>query len=124
MKKAALALSVMIISGCASTLKYDSEYNYKSESGSEYKLSGVIEKHMTSGLLTTEVRNSLLLYINDELVIKGPLHRDDSGELQGVYNSKVVNLDCKKPSFFKQVECLVHIDKKRVGSMVFEFSTS
>lgn len=123
MKKTVVLLSSMLmLSGCASTQHFNADYDRNSRISDEYDISGSIEKHINPGFFSADIENDLVLYINDELVIKSPLHRDESGELQGIYQSKVVTLDCNKEHIFTTTKCVVHIDKKRIGKLTFELS--
>ena len=115
-----LLSSLLMLSGCASTHHYKSDYDRNSRVAEDYNISGSIDKHINPGFFSGEIKNDLVLYINDELVIKGPLHEDESGELQGIYQAKVVTLDCDKPNFFSSTQCVVHLDKKRIGQLTFE----
>jgi hypothetical protein len=120
-KSIILAASISILSGCASTQHFNASYDKNSKTSDNYDVSANLEKYLKPGFFSPEIKNDLTFYINNELVIRGPLHQDESGELQAIYRSKLVTLDCNKENFFTETKCVVHMDKKRVGKLTFDF---
>lgn len=118
MKKITAVFVLFLVSGCATSTRYTSEPLQSADSASSgYRLKVQLEKQITPGLFSTEVKNEVYLYVNDVLTVRGPLHRDESGQLQGNYESKPVQLDCIKPGIFRKTQCTVHIDGKNAGSL-------
>ncbi|BDM63744.1 hypothetical protein NFHSH190041_11960 [Shewanella sp. NFH-SH190041] len=116
-KTITLLSSVVLLSSCASAYNYKVDYGNNTKVLDSYHVSARIEKHYTPGIFSTEVKNDVTLYINDEIVLKGPLHKDESGQLQGIYQDQLVTLECAKPGMFLETRCTIHMGKKRLGIM-------
>jgi len=52
--------------------------------------------------------------------VRGPLHKDGSGSLQGSYEGKPVELDCVKPHAFTNIRCDVYISGRKVETLTFK----
>lgn len=112
------AVMALILTGCTT------HYNYKSDklvdSNKKYNLEIRMKKTIEPGFFVNDVTNKVTLYINDEIILKGNLDRDETGELQGIYNNEKLNLSCSKDSIFLPSFCTVHLGNKRIGESKLE----
>ncbi len=74
------------------------------------------QTHNVGLLLNSSIKNVLTLYINDEIVLKGNLETDASGEFQSMYDGRKLSVECGKDTIFSKTTCLVHLGKKRMGN--------
>jgi len=115
-------LGTLLFTSCATTHSYKGdELNYKDEQGT-YRITATIQTHQNPGLLTTEIRNSLLVYVNNFLVINAPLHNDHSGSLQGIHEGRTILANCSRRGIFSPTECVIHVDNLKVGTLVLRIS--
>ncbi|NLB49601.1 MAG: hypothetical protein GX807_02145 [Erysipelotrichia bacterium] len=112
------AVTALILTGCTSKMNYKSDKMI--DSSKKYNIEIRMKKTIEPGFFVTDVTNKVTLYINDEIVLKGNLDRDESGELQGIYNNEKLNLACSKDSIFSPSFCTVHLGKKRIGESKLE----
>jgi hypothetical protein len=115
-----LFLSILFLSGCAITNHLESTFEKNNHALEGYNIEGSMVQRVNNGLFSQQIAYDLTVYINNERVIKGPLHHDGSGEVQGIYKSKIVVADCGKPNFFSFTECEILVDKQRAGRLSFE----
>lgn len=108
------------LTGCASNIQHGSGDVQSSVGGDMYTLNLEMDQQITSGLITSDVRYDVSLYVNGIRSVRGPLHRDGSGSLQGSYEGKPVELDCVKPHAFTNIRCDVHISGRKVETLTFK----
>ncbi|MBT8421135.1 MAG: hypothetical protein KJO08_09770 [Gammaproteobacteria bacterium] len=115
MKTLVIAVLIIFISGCGpTTIREEGKITYK-DGGESYQLKARVDKYRKDNFFSTEIKHEVYLYINGVLAIRGPLHRDGSGHIQGAYKSKTVIMDCMKPSLFVGTQCEIHIDGINIG---------
>lgn len=115
MKILTIAILIIFVSGCGPTIiREEGEITYKDEVES-YQLKARVDNYRKDNFFSTEIKHDVYLYINDVLAMRGPLHRDGSGHIQGTYKSKTVIMDCIKPNFFQSTQCEIHMDGVNIG---------
>ena len=109
----------ILLTGCTAKLNYKSKKMI--DSNNKYTVEIKMKKTINS-ILSTERRitNKITLYINNEIVLKGNLYEDESGEIQGMYKNKKLNLECSKDSIFSPLFCIVHLGNKHIGESRLE----
>lgn len=61
-----------------------------------------------------------IVYINDEIVLKGMLKTQLAGNIESLYNGKKLDLSCiVTNSFTASSSCTVHLDNQRLGEYYF-----
>lgn len=112
---------LFVLAGCSSTQKWGADLTPgPSFKNGGYDVTADLNTHVDQGFFTATVRQQLKVYVDNELVVSGPLHENGSGELVGAYSGKQVLVDCIKPHLFSPVECVVHVDKKKLGLLKFK----
>lgn len=104
------------MSGCAAKYLYHSIPS--KQTNQEYKVDVKIKKEF--GTLNPTAKNTAIVYINGDIVLKGGLSETEAGELQGMYNGKKLELVCGRKSIFEQTTCIVHLDNQRLGEFNFQ----
>jgi hypothetical protein len=117
LKKVSPLAALVILAGCTNTIQYGGNLTGVRAGEEQYNLRVRMDSQIRSQLIGSDVRNEVYLYVNDILAVRGPLHRDQSGQLQGVYESKIVLLDCLNPGILSRTQCTVHIDGRDVGTL-------
>lgn len=107
--------SILLLLGCAST------YNYRAgdfnDLNKEYTVDAKMKKNIETGFLSSTTKNILSLYINDQLVLEGPLDMQGAGTFKSIYESKPLLLECHKVGVFSiEPYCQVHLDQRKIGS--------
>ncbi len=107
--------SILLLLGCAST------YNYRAgdfnDLNKEYTVDAKMKKNIETGFLSSTTKNILSLYINDQLVLEGPLDMQGAGTFKSIYESKPLLLECYKVGVFSiEPYCQVHLDQRKIGS--------
>ncbi len=116
MKRVSILISfILILSGCAST------YNYRAgdfnDLNKEYTVDAKMKKIIETGFLSSTTQNILSLYINNQLVLEGPLDMQGAGTFKSIYESKPLLLECYKVGVFSiEPYCQVHLDQRKIGS--------
>lgn len=110
--------------GCTNTTQYGGNLTGVRAGDEVYNVRVRLDSQVRSQFIGSDIRNEVYLYVNDILAVRGPLHRDQSGQLQGAYESKIVLLDCLKPGFVSRTQCTVHIDGRDVGTLTLHFGTN
>jgi hypothetical protein len=106
---------IMTISGCASKTPYHADPITTIDQ--KYKFDLKMKKEIDPGFFVTDIKNIVTLYINDEIALQGNLDRYESGQLQGLYEGKKLNLECDKDTIFSPTRCIVHLDKTRIAEL-------
>lgn len=106
---------LLFLSGCAST------YNYRAgdfnDLNKEYSVDAKMKKIIETGFLSSTTKNILSLYINDQLVLEGPLDIQNSGTFKSIYEGKPLLLECYKVGAFSiEPYCQIHLDQRKIGS--------
>mgnify|MGYP003628306869 CR=1 FL=1 len=121
MKRLAFVFSVLALQGCTTTTtQYAGETSGQGVGSERYDLRIRMDRQMRTGMLAADIRNDLFLYVNEVLAVRGPLHRNESGQLQGMFDGEVVLVDCIKPGIFSYTRCTVHIDGRDIGTLPLE----
>lgn len=115
-----LAGAILGLTGCASNIQYGSGDVQSSVGGDTYTLNLEMDQQIIPGLLVNDIRYDVSLYVNGVRSVRGPLHKDGSGSLQGSYEGKPVELDCVKPHAFTNIRCDVHISGRKVDTLTFK----
>lgn len=115
-----IAIIASILSGCASTMRFSSEVDGYSDS--HYRISAKLIKKIDPGFFSSDVKNDVSLYINGDLALKGALHLDESGDLQGTYQSKTIKMSCGKDSIFSPTRCTILLDEKLIGDIRLKYN--
>lgn len=112
------AVSVLAfgMTGCAAKYLYHSLPS--KQTNQEYKVDVKIKKEF--GTLNPTPKNTVIVYINGDIALKGALSETEAGELQGMYNGKKLELACGRKSIFDQTTCTVHLDNQRLGEFNFQ----
>jgi len=112
------AIIVLVMTGCVN--KYNYRSNSMVDSNQKYKIDIRVKKIIHQGFFSTDIKNRVILYINDEVVLKGNLERDESGELQGMYENQKLTLECSKDNIFTPLYCIVYLGNKKIGESKLE----
>ncbi|WP_417538685.1 hypothetical protein [Marinobacter sp.] len=121
MFKLPLALtSAILLSGCASTMQYTSDYQNNNSSYEHGEVYASLTRTTDPGFFKTTIKNEIEIFIDDELVTKAPLYQDYSGELYFFYQGMPVEVNCVQPHIFTTPECSVQINGKRSGKLAFQ----
>lgn len=115
-----LAGAILGVTGCASNIQYGSGDVQSSAGGDTYTLNLEMGQQIIPGLLVNDIRYDVSLYVNGVQSVRGPLHKDGSGSLQGSYEGEPVELDCVKPHAFTNIRCDVHISGRKVDTLTFK----
>lgn len=109
-----------MLTGCTSNIQHGSGDVLSSAAGETYTLNLEMDQQIKSGLITSDIRYDVSLYVNDIRTVRGPLNRDESGSLQGSYEGKPVELDCVKPHVFTDIRCDIHISGRKIETLAFK----
>ncbi|RKR78179.1 hypothetical protein [Marinobacter nauticus] len=122
MFKVSLALlATVIVSGCASTFKFDSEYQTVNDAEQYGDVSANVTRIQGGGFSASSTSTYMEVFIRDELVLKAPVSPDYTGEYYFLYHGEPVTIDCIQPALFIPApECKVMINGKRAGLLTFE----
>lgn len=115
-----LAGVMMGLAGCTSNIQHGSGDVQSTVAGEMYTLNLEMDQQISPGLLVNDIRYDVSLYVNGIRSVRGPLHKDGSGSLQGSYEGKPVELDCVKPHAFTNIRCDVHISGRKVDTLSFK----
>jgi len=61
-----------------------------------------------------------IVYINNEVALKGVLSGNNEGKMEGMYDRKSLELVCNKKYDGIQSDCTVHLDNQRLGEFSFD----
>jgi hypothetical protein len=116
-----LAAFGLLISGCTTKINYESNTMYELEK--KYTFDIVVEHtNKVNALLASSSESLATLYINDEIVLQGPLKIDNTGTLRGQYNNETLILECSKYTIFSDTICLIHLGNKRIGKSTLKIA--
>jgi len=107
-----LAFAIIGMSGCAA--KYNFHSVQTEQGSSEYKVEIKMEKRFKT--LNPTAFNTISVYFNDKKVLKGPLDATETGSLEGVFDSKKLELECGREEMFDaHSRCIVHLGNVKLG---------
>ena len=107
-----LALALSGITGCAA--KYNFQSVQTEKGSSEYKVELKMEKRFKT--LNPTAFNTISIYLNGKKVLKGPLDGTETGDLEGIFDNKKLELECGRVGIFDaHSRCIVHLGNIRLG---------
>lgn len=125
MKKIALSVAVvssLLLSGCTHTALLESDTSGESSLSYQGKvIHASVSNTIESGFLSSSVINEVTFYIDGNKIIEAPMRDDFSGNFSAIYGDDSFSFKCKKPAFYKTVECIVHANNKILGTLNFEY---
>jgi PBP1b-binding outer membrane lipoprotein LpoB len=122
-KKLSVSMFVILLfGGCSYKMNYKSNFNKNTSINNEYVISGNIENSIDQGAFSSTIRNKVILYINNKLVVKTALNKDFSGRTELFYNSKLLILECGKDSIFSKPKCIIQLDGENLGTLNFDYN--
>jgi hypothetical protein len=118
-KPIAVLLTAAVLSGCASTTKWESSYkDYKDLDGAP-KVEVQLTTDQIPGFMETSWHHVVEVYIDGNLALEAPIHEDYSGSLTFFYQDDRFEMECLKPHYWTFSECDVEINGRRAGKVAF-----
>lgn len=123
MKIYAVALSALLLTGCASHQVDKSPGQItRLKDGQSVTIKGRIDTQKDIGLFATTGNRKLTVSINDDTVIDTPINaRRPAGEFSGKWKDKAVSALCssERHGDWLDVRCIILIDNERTVTLSF-----
>jgi hypothetical protein len=113
MKKIMLLISAMtLFIGCAA--KNDYQSILLEQGNTDYKVNITMQQEVKT--LDPTLYKTVVVYINGNRALKGPMEQTGEVSLEGLYNNKKLDITCVKEGLFTvNPKCVVHLDNIRLG---------
>ena len=115
---------VLLLAGCSYKMHYKSDFKKNTSIKDEYVITGNIENSIDQGAFSSTIRNKVILYINNKLVVKTALNKDFSGRTELFYDSKLLILECGKDNIFARPKCIVQLNGENLGTLNFDYDVN
>ena len=115
---------VLLLAGCSYKMNYKSDFKKNTSINEEYVITGNIENSIDQGAFSSTIRNKVILYINNKLVVKTALNKDFSGRTELFYDSKLLILECGKDNIFARPKCIVQLNGENLGTLNFDYDNN
>lgn len=112
--------AMLFFTGCSIKQNYNSKFDNNTNSKKEYNISGNLENFIDSGFFSSKSYIRIVIYIDNELIIKAPLNVDYSGNIELSYKDKPLTVECGKDNVFKHPSCIIFIGKEKAGQLNFK----
>lgn len=109
----------IVVSGCASTTKWESSYDEYQEVEGAPQVEVQLTTDQIPGFLETSWHHQIEVFVDGNLALEAPIHEDYSGSLTFFYQADRYEMDCLKPNFWSFSECAVEINGRRAGKVKF-----